>query len=115
LLGHPHPIRGPKPADHTGQLRGRRRQRQLTQPLLIDNVDHPGDLPHLLIRQPTLPKQAGDRRHAPQRLGDPDMFPSHPGVIEQHHDNQWANDLKSVQYRIALMASNSPSNSNNTY
>jgi glycosidase len=36
-----------------------------------------------------------------------------PGVIEQHHDSQCAKDLKSLQYRIAPIASNSPSSSNN--
>lgn len=35
-----------------------------------------------------------------------------PGVIEQHHDSQCANDLNPVQYRIASKASNSPNNSN---
>jgi hypothetical protein len=34
-----------------------------------------------------------------------------PGVIEQHHDSQCANDLNPVQNRIALVASNSPNNS----
>jgi hypothetical protein len=35
--------------------------------------------------------------------------------MEQLQDSQCAKDLKSLQYRIAFMASNSPSNSNNTY
>jgi hypothetical protein len=38
-----------------------------------------------------------------------------PAVIEQHHDSQCAKDLKSVQYRIAPIASNSPTSSTNTY
>jgi len=38
-----------------------------------------------------------------------------PGDIEQAHDSQCATDLTSVQNRIALLASNSPTNSNRVH
>jgi len=101
LLLDPQPIRGPKPTDHAGQLGGGRSQRQLRQPLLINHINDPGDLPHLRIRQPTHREQSSNGRHPQQRLGHPNVFPRHPGFIEHDHDSQCAKDLNPVQYRIA--------------
>ena len=50
-------------------------QRQSRQPLLIDDINHPGYLADLGVRQPALPKQRGDAGHPTQRFGDPYMLP----------------------------------------
>jgi hypothetical protein len=77
LLADPQTISCPETRDHPGQLGCGGGQRQLRQALLIYHVDHPGHLADLRIRQPTRPKQFGNSRHAPQRLGDSDVLPRH--------------------------------------
>jgi hypothetical protein len=83
--------------------------------MLIDHIDDPGDLPHLGIGElasRNKPAIVGIRCKA---LATRTCSRATPGVIEQHQDSQCANDLKSLQYRIAFIASNSPSNANNVH
>jgi hypothetical protein len=79
--------------------------------LLIDHINHPGDFADFGVRKPALPDRPAIVGIFRSALATRTCSRATPGAIEHDHDSQCVNDLKSFQYRIAPIASNSPSSS----